>query len=87
MTTGGPSHNVTRPLLTLVLRLWEAGSSNQRQALHLEATHVQTGEVAYFRTFEGVVQHIERLAQQLTARATGQPPINLSHVRRRGKDA
>ncbi len=87
MTTGGPSNDETRPLLTLVLRLWQAGASNQTQALHFEATHVQTGEVAYFRTCEGVVQHIERLAQQLTAGATGRPPINLAYVRRRGKDA
>lgn len=85
MTTGGPSNSETRPLLTLVLRLWQAGTANQSQALHLEATHVQTGEVAYFRTVEGVVLHIERLAQQLTAGATGRPPINLAHVRRRGK--
>jgi aryl-alcohol dehydrogenase-like predicted oxidoreductase len=84
MTFGATS--AARPLATLVLRLWLAGTNQQPETCQLQATHVQTGEVTYFRTIEGLAQHIERLAKQLAAGATThQPPINLSEVRRRSE--
>jgi hypothetical protein len=61
-------------LITLVIRLWQGGSPGFR----LEATHVQTGEVAYFRTIEDVAHHLDRLAQALIKQ-----PIDLSEARRR----
>ena len=84
MTFGASS--AARPLATLVLRMWLAGTSREPESCQLQATHVQTGEVTYFRTVEGLAQHVERLARQLAAGATAhQPPINLSDVRRRSE--
>lgn len=80
MSFGAPSP--VRPLVTLVLRLWRTGSSQQSQAFHFQVTHVQTGEVVDFRSLESVTQHIERLAQSVV-----KPPIDLSAVidKRRSK--
>jgi hypothetical protein len=80
MTFGAPG--AARPLATLVLRLWLAGTTRQSGAFHLQATHVQTGEVTYFRTIEAVAQHIERLAKQLATGAPSQPPIDISELRK-----
>ena len=76
MTLGASSES--QPLITLVLRLWQGGPHRQSEGLRLQATHVQTGEVAYFQTIEGVAHHIERLAHSLMG-----PPIDLSEARRR----
>ena len=62
MTFSAPSE--TRHLVTLVIRLWRAGPGGSLAALRLQATHVQTGDVAYFWTIEGLSQHIERLMQE-----------------------
>lgn len=62
------------PLITLVIRLWRGATPGFR----VEATHVQTGEVAYFRTIDAVAHHIDRLAHALLRR-----PIDLSEARRR----
>jgi hypothetical protein len=67
-------------LVTLVLRIWPVESPRQGETFRLQATHVQTGEVAYFRTIEGVANHIERLIQTGTM-----PPIDLSNARGRSK--
>jgi hypothetical protein len=55
--------------------------------VYLQATHVQTGDVAYFRTVDGVAQYIEGLAKRLAARAASQPPIYISEVRRRSEES
>jgi hypothetical protein len=68
----------SQPLITLVIRLWEGGTQRQSEGFRLQATHVQTGEVAYFRTIEDVTHHIDRLAHSLI-----RPPIDLSEARRR----
>jgi hypothetical protein len=78
MSVGAPSE--ARPLVTLVLRMWPAGPRHQSETFRLQVTHVQTGEVAYFRTTEGVALHIERLIQTGTS-----PPIDLSEARRRSQ--
>jgi hypothetical protein len=70
----------SHPPVTVVLRMWPAGSSHQSQAFRLQVTHVQTGEVAYFRTIECVAHHIERLIQTGTS-----PPIDFSEARRRSQ--
>jgi hypothetical protein len=66
-------------VVTLVLRLWraESGGTSPSGALRFQATHVQSGEVAYFRTMEGVLQHIERSTHRLTVGAANQQPIDL----------
>jgi hypothetical protein len=68
-------------LITLVLRIWQAGPHPRSDGLRLQATHIQTGEVAYFETIEGVANHIERLAHTLS-----RPPIDLSEARRRSNN-
>ena len=67
-----------RPLVTVVLRVWTMDSRHQPDAFHFEATHVQTGEVVYFRTIGSVAQHVERLAQTRV-----KPPIDLIEFRHR----
>ena len=76
MTICAPAES--QPLITLVLRMWHGGDHRQSDGLRLQATHVQTGEVAYFRTIEDVAHHIDRLANSLI-----RPPIDLSEARRR----
>jgi hypothetical protein len=78
MSFGSPSEPAA--LITLVLRIWPVEPFHQAETFRLEATHVQTGEVAYFRTIEGVANHIERLIQAGT-----RPPIDLSNARGRSK--
>jgi hypothetical protein len=79
MTFGAPIE--TRHVVTLVLRLWRAAPGGSLAALRLQTTHVQSGDVAYFRTIEGMTRHIERLMQQLTTGGAGQEPIKLfSHT-------
>jgi hypothetical protein len=68
----------SKPLITVVIRLWQDGSPHQPEEFRLQATHVQTGEVAYFRTVEDVAHHIDGLAHALI-----RPPINFSEARRR----
>ncbi len=75
----GRSPDSAQPLITIVVRLWRSGQ-RQSQGFRLQATHVQTGEVAYFRTVEDVARHIDRLADSLV-----KPPIDLSEARRRSK--
>jgi hypothetical protein len=65
-----------RQVITVVIRLWAIGSPGQSQELRLEATHVQTGEVAYFTTTDGVARHVERFARRLRHAALN-PPIDL----------
>jgi hypothetical protein len=67
-----------RPLMTVVLRVWLVDSFSHPDAFHVEARHVQTGEVTYFRTIGSVAQHIERLAHTLV-----KPPIELIEFRHR----
>jgi hypothetical protein len=66
-------------VVTLVLRLWRAEPRRPSPsgALRLQATHVQSGDVAYFRTIESMAQYIERLTHRLTVGAASQQPIDL----------
>lgn len=51
-------------MVTLVLRVWRADPP-RRTVYRFEATHVQTGDVAYFRSFESAAQHIHSLVERL----------------------
>jgi hypothetical protein len=75
----------TAVVATLVLRVWRAGSSRESASeLRYEARHIQSGEVAYFRSFESAAQHIRCLVERLSASALGPPPIQFP--RRNGDD-
>lgn len=67
-----------RSIVTIVLRMWRARTHNDRAALNFQVTHVQTGEVAYFRTLESVSQHVERVAH-----AFAEPFIDVIEFRQR----
>lgn len=62
-------------MVTLVLRVWRADPP-RGTVFRYEATHVQTGDVAYFRSFESAAQHIRRLVERLPIQfpATGGVP-------------
>ena len=79
MTLG--ASNDSRLLITLVLRIWDGGPHRQTARLRLQATHVQTGEVAYFQTIEGATHYIERLAHGVI-----RAPIDLSEARQRSNN-
>lgn len=51
----------TRPLVTLVLRVWVETPSSDASGLRLQATQVQTGDESYFRTIDDLAHHIEGL--------------------------
>ena len=78
MTLATPSG--ARPVVTLVLRVWLENQTQESAGLRVEATQVQTGDVAYFRTLEGVSHHIERLIQ-----IEAKPPIDFSTASGRSK--
>ena len=62
--------------VTLVLRVWRTGSPHRgSHAFRYEATHVQTGDVAYFRSFDSAAQHIRCLVERVRTRGPVQPPI------------
>jgi len=66
----------TAVVVTLVLRVWRAGPSHEAaDEIRYETRHVQTGEVAYFRSLEGVAQHLRCLVDQVSAGALGPRPI------------
>lgn len=67
-----------RSVVTIVLRMRRSRSFNDRAALNFQITHVQTGEVAYFKTLESVSQHVERVAH-----AFAEPFIDLIEFRQR----
>lgn len=54
-----------RPVVTLVLRMWLVDSDHDPEVFQFQATHVQTGEVTYFRTTQSVAEHVERLARRI----------------------
>jgi hypothetical protein len=60
-----------QPVVTLVLRLWRAGRCDFRY----QATHVQTGEIAYFRTIAAVLGYVDDLSDRLSPRAPREAPL------------
>lgn len=69
-----------QPVFTLVLRLWRVDGRAYPRAHHMQVTHVQTGEVMYFRTADSLAQHIDRLAQ-----TSVNPPTDPIEFRERSK--
>jgi hypothetical protein len=65
------------PVTTFVLRLWFAGGSREPRAFRYQTTHVQSGEIAYHGTLDGMMQHIQRLTEQLVRESMPQPPTPL----------
>jgi hypothetical protein len=55
--------------VTLVLRVWRAGPPHG-STFRYETTHVQTGEVAYFRNLERAAQHIRWLIERASPKPT-----------------
>jgi hypothetical protein len=82
MTDGAPTES--GPLITIVLRLRGTSSPHHAQALHIQATYVQTGDVAHFCSIEALNDHIERLAKTVANQ-----PIDFSaaEARRRSNHA
>lgn len=60
-------------LVTLVLRVWRTGPSHR--SFRYEATHVQTGDVAYFRCLDGATQHIRCLVERVSANRSTRTPL------------
>jgi len=56
-----------RKIVTLVVRMWPEGPPDapSDKKLRCEATHVQTGEVVYFRNAGDLVQYIDSLSTSL----------------------
>jgi hypothetical protein len=46
-----------------------------------QATHVQSGDVAYFQTLDCLAQHVEHLAEHVLLRSTRRPPIEFPRRR------
>lgn len=70
MMPGSPDE--APPVVTLVLRVWRAGPPHgSAKGFRYEATHVQTGDVAYFRSLEGAAQHIRCLVEGTPVKREG----------------
>ena len=61
-------------VVTLVLRAWRTGSPHE-SAYRYEATHVQTGEVAYFRSLNSAARHIQCLVERANEDASARAPL------------
>jgi len=61
-------------MVTLVLRAWRTGPPHE-SAFRYEATHVQTGDVAYFRSLERAAQHIRCLVERVNSQAPARAPL------------
>jgi hypothetical protein len=72
----------TSSVVTVVVRAWVASPPTQPRVLRYQATHIQTGQVNYFETFDGVARYVDRLSERLVPRAQPEPPIDLSQWRR-----
>jgi hypothetical protein len=63
-------------VVTLVLRVWQSGPPHGlASTFRYEATHVQTGDVAYFRSFESAAQHIRCLVDRVNSSGPTRRPI------------
>jgi hypothetical protein len=63
-------------VVTLVLRVWQAGPPRgPGRRFRYEATHVQTGDVAYFRSLESAAQHIRCLVDRVNGSVPERPPL------------
>ena len=58
-----PAAGPTRPNQVFVLRMWRAGSNEWRGRLQ----HIATGETRYFRTWSGLVAHLDALLKDESA--------------------
>jgi hypothetical protein len=68
--------DTTAVVVTLVLRAWRGGPSPESaDEIRYEARHVQTGEVAYFRSLASAAQHIRCLVERVGASALDRQPI------------
>ena len=68
------SADAEAPLVTVVLRVWRAGPPSR--SFRYQATHVQTGDVAYFRSLENAAQHMRCLVERVNANSgTGRTPL------------
>ncbi len=58
------ARRTTNRIVTLVVRMWPEGSKDgASNGFRCEATHVQTGEVVYFRDVNELNQYISRLSK------------------------
>jgi len=64
MMSGVGDETLAAPVVTFVLRIWHVGGTRGPRAFRCQTIHVQTGDVAYHRTLESVMHHIQRLADQ-----------------------
>ena len=62
MTTN--ARRIGNRVVTLVVRMWPEGSRDGASSgFRCEATHVQTGEVVYFRNVDELAQYVSRLGE------------------------
>jgi hypothetical protein len=80
------SADAEAPLVTLVLRVWRAGTPSR--SFRYQATHVQTGDVAYFRSLENAAQHMRCLVERANdANTTDRTPLQFPNQEERQDDA
>lgn len=65
------------PVITLVLRQWRAGGTLEPGAFRYQTIHVQTGDVAYFRTIDSVMRYVQRLTERPATESASHAPIPL----------
>lgn len=57
------ARRTTQKIVTLVVRMWPEGSRDgASNGFRCEATHVQSGDVVYFRDVDELAQYIRRLS-------------------------
>ena len=67
---------------TIVVRAWVGSAPGQAPELRYQVTHVQTGQVSYFSSLEGVTRQLHDLSEPLEATKQSYPPIDFAQWRR-----
>ncbi|MBI2865673.1 MAG: hypothetical protein HYX94_14085 [Chloroflexi bacterium] len=73
MTTN--AKRIGNRIVTLVVRMWHEGSRDgASNGFRCEATHVQTGEVVYFRDVQELARYVAHLGKDAGYVVRDEPP-------------
>jgi hypothetical protein len=67
---------------TVVVRAWIGSPAGEPAVLHYRVTHVQSGEISYFDSLQGVMRYIDQLSEVLEPSKHSHVPIDFATWRR-----
>jgi hypothetical protein len=67
---------------SVVVRAWVSSPAGQPKVVRYRVTHVQTGQISYFDSLQGVMHYIDELSAILEPSKQSYPPIDFAQWRR-----